>query len=586
MIERISLTNFRKFERFSVSLHKGNILVGPNNCGKSSILDAFRLLESCYRHTRTRGPTLLSIPGEGIFDGYEIAERLLPFKLANATHNYSDADAIVEFWLEDGTRAVIRLHPERQTRFYIDKNQARLMTSSKFRSAFPIDLIIVPTLAPLEVEEPIVERETVQRNERTRLASRVLRNIWLSRSDEEFESLRDDVESAWPKIKIHKPHRVLAQPPFVEMFYSENRIDREVQWAGFGFQVWLQIQTHLRRGGPTSTLIIDEPDIYLHPDLQRRLLRDTKGRFAQYVMATHAIEIINEAEASEIITVNSEASSGKRVKTDEDYASVYQYLGSANNVDLAKIARAQRVVFVEGEDGRLLRKLGAKLNLESLSNPQNVPIVQLGGVSEWRRATHAVWAFRKILDINIAAYCLFDRDYRSDEEIDDFLSSAGERNFKCSILERKEIENFLLDPECVRRAAWARIRSRAPNTSEPTLQDAEAWLHEASEPLKYLVMSRRIASILRFAKEKGMKTNQTTLIEQATQQFDKDWLLLNRRISLAPGKELFARLNDILQSKYKISLTETKLIDNLSIDLVDSSFLKILGSLDEFCAAR
>jgi predicted ATP-dependent endonuclease of OLD family len=213
MIEKISLTNFRKFEKFSVALHKGNILVGPNNCGKSSILDAFRLLDACYRHTRMRSPSLLNVPGEGIFDAYEIPERLLPFKLANATHNYSDADAIAEFWLKNKARAVIRLHPDHQTRFYIDKNQSRLTTSSKFRNAFPVDLVIVPTLAPLEVEEPLVSTDTVQRNERTRLASRVLRNIWLSRSDEEFSSFRDDVESAWPKIQLHKPHRVLSQPP-------------------------------------------------------------------------------------------------------------------------------------------------------------------------------------------------------------------------------------------------------------------------------------------------------------------------------------------------------------------------------------
>jgi hypothetical protein len=307
-------------------------------------------------------------------------------------------------------------------------------------------------------------------------------------------------------------------------------------------------------------------------------------RFEQFVMATHAIEIINEADAPEIVTINSETQSGKRVKTEDEYAAVYQYLGSTNNTDLARIARAQRVIFVEGEDGKLLRKLAARLNLQSLSNPQSAPIIELGGVSEWRRATHAVWAFRKILEIDIAAYCLFDRDYRSDAEINDFLNSADERDFKCSILGRKEIESFLLEPECVRRATWARIRSRSSDAPEPTLVDAETWLRDATDPMKHLVMSRRVASVLQFEKERGSKINPTTLIEQAAQQFDADWQFLPRRLALVPGKELFARLNELLQSNYKISLTETKLIDQISARLIDSEFLKILERLDEFSA--
>jgi hypothetical protein len=97
-------------------------------------------------------------------------------------------------------------------------------------------------------------------------------------------------------------------------------------------------------------------------------------------------------------------------------------------------------------------------------------------------------------------------------------------------------------------------------------------------------MSRRVASVLQFEKERGSKINPTTLIERAAQQFDADWQFLPRRLALVPGKELFARLNELLQSNYKISLTETKLIDQISTRLIDSEFLKILERLDEFSA--
>ena len=64
---------------------------------------------------------------------------------------------------------------------------------------------------------------------------------------------------------------------------------REIHWSGFGFQVWLQILLQLARGNGDSVLVLDEPDIYLHADLQRRLLRLVGERFPQYFIATCSI---------------------------------------------------------------------------------------------------------------------------------------------------------------------------------------------------------------------------------------------------------------------------------------------------------
>jgi len=44
MISSIHFENFKVLENFSISLKKINILVGINNSGKSTILDALRIL--------------------------------------------------------------------------------------------------------------------------------------------------------------------------------------------------------------------------------------------------------------------------------------------------------------------------------------------------------------------------------------------------------------------------------------------------------------------------------------------------------------------------------------------------------------
>ena len=109
------------------------------------------------------------------------------------------------------------------------------------------------------------------------------------------------------------------------MFFKEDRIDREIYWSGFGFQVWLQLLTHLMRGTEHSIVIIDEPDVYLHPDLQRKLLKILKERTAQYILATHSVEIINESDPGDVISINPRFRSGKRIATEDDYQALFNY---------------------------------------------------------------------------------------------------------------------------------------------------------------------------------------------------------------------------------------------------------------------
>ena len=116
----------------------GNVIVGPNNSGKSSILDAFRLLEACIRLSKTRNPQPMTVEGGGVHYGYEIADSSLPFSLANITTDYSDEDAILEFRTDKKYKCVIRLHPDRMTRFYIDAPGETPNTSTKFRKLLAI----------------------------------------------------------------------------------------------------------------------------------------------------------------------------------------------------------------------------------------------------------------------------------------------------------------------------------------------------------------------------------------------------------------------------------------------------------------
>src|SRR5260370_12453263 len=117
-IHSVRLRNFKRFESFYLSARFANILVGPNNSGKSSILDALRVCQACLRYTRASAPAPVNIPGVGIMLCYQLPLSSLPIPIANVTTNYNEQDAVIEIPCTNGNSLVIILLPHRSIFFY------------------------------------------------------------------------------------------------------------------------------------------------------------------------------------------------------------------------------------------------------------------------------------------------------------------------------------------------------------------------------------------------------------------------------------------------------------------------------------
>jgi AAA15 family ATPase/GTPase len=79
-IKRINFFNFKAFKNYSLTLSDVNIIVGPNNSGKSTIIGALRTLDSSIRFARTRSPIRLEL-GENTVIGYRIPRDSVPISL-------------------------------------------------------------------------------------------------------------------------------------------------------------------------------------------------------------------------------------------------------------------------------------------------------------------------------------------------------------------------------------------------------------------------------------------------------------------------------------------------------------------------
>lgn len=581
MLKRIQVTNFKKFERFSLVLQEKNVLVGPNNSGKSSLLDCLRILQACIRHTKTTSPEMIPDSRGDMKLGYVIPDSIIPVPIANITRDFSDDDAEIEITHECGSKIRISLNPERSTRMILLELRAAKRTSKAFRDAFPLELVIVPTLGPFEEREEYVQDRTVQKNASTRLASRNFRNIWLRKTREEFDEFKRLVEDSWPGLSIKRPEQVIGSPIILQMFFSENRHDREIFWSGFGFQVWLQVLTHILSADPNATLVIDEPDVYLHPDLQRRLTHFVSGRFRQVIMATHAVEIINEVEETDVISVNSRFKTGKRIAAEEDFQQVLRYLGSVENVAFSRLARAKKIIFVEGDDTKLMKRLASKTGNSKFAENTDVLIMKTEGFSQAGKVKSALWAFRQILELELEAVCVFDRDYRPADEVGEFLAEMQSSNLECYVLGRKEIENYFLDPEALLITLRKSVERRGISVEDDVLFEI---VDTCTTEMRRSAESQIVEKYKAYMQRKGSKFDPATLHEKAVHEIDINWEKLDYRFSILPGKKLISNLSAALDERFKSSLSIPKLAEDLKSSHIANDMKLLLARLDAFCS--
>lgn len=178
VITRIEFRNFKALKQYSISLEHTNILVGPNNSGKSTILNALRLLGIALRRAHSRSAEPVQGP-DGSTYGHRISTEDLPMSLENVHTNYDDSTpTTARFHLSNGNALLLYFPANNRLLLLLEGIVRGARTPSAFRAAFPISLGFVPVLGPVEHKELIVEKETVLRSLTTHRASRHFRNFW------------------------------------------------------------------------------------------------------------------------------------------------------------------------------------------------------------------------------------------------------------------------------------------------------------------------------------------------------------------------------------------------------------------------
>ena len=286
---RVDFNRFKAFETFTLHLRHFNILVGPNNAGKSTILTAFRILAAAMRKAVSRKPEIVQTP-RGLGYGYKVDLSDIAVSEENIFYNYDDfTPATVTFTISNRNKLILYF-PERHSCVLLLEASKQVLSPTVFRSQFKCQIGFVPILGPVEHSEPRYEKEAARLALFNYRAARNFRNIW-HHYPERFDEFRDILIETWPGMDIQRPFiEGSGKDARLYMFCPEDRIPREIFWAGFGFQVWCQMLTHLIQSSDVALFLIDEPDIYLHSELQRQLLSLLRNLGPDIMIATHSTE--------------------------------------------------------------------------------------------------------------------------------------------------------------------------------------------------------------------------------------------------------------------------------------------------------
>ena len=196
-------------------------------------------------------------------------------------------------------------------------------------------------------------------------------------------------------------------------------------------------------GGTQRCVLIDEPELHLHPNLQVKVIEEFRaiasaGR-VQLILATHSPTVVDAAYSSELFVLRppeSIASGTNQLQQiasdDEKLTWIRSIFGGASN-----LTAMQTVLVVEGvgpesktvSDRQLYRALHPRFS--------EVTIISGGGHSQCRQLRDSLAEVLSHLAPNLAAWALLDRDIAA-------VNTNWVRHLEVSM-----IENLALDPRCI-----------------------------------------------------------------------------------------------------------------------------------------
>jgi len=465
-LAKLQVKNFKGIRDLTTEFDPITLLVGANNSGKSTVLQAIRLFYYCIQRC--------GFPASG--SRVILKKQVMPFTsfalipahdikelVTNGITPSRRSHGIYLFGkLRSGQGFDFTIYSAYSTLLVIQPGEwsPRGMSAEEFESACRQPLY-VPGFSGVVTKEFLSTNQRVEELLGSGHHNEVLRNLILRLQPSAgvlkslMEILRSEFSVDFEGIR-EDPNKV----EYLQAAYREDglRIPLDIVSAGSGFLQVLQVLTHALQS-PSPVLLLDEPDAHMHTQLQehfikllRRLAEDYK---MQIVMASHSEAFTRTMELSEIRLIDRKTN---RSDSFSDPVAMKAELNSygvwPGEPELTEALRIQRIVLCEScLDADLISAFALVRTPEWKTVEKKYQAIATQGANDQIVARmHAIVEILNKLLNGVRVVYLRDRDLMCDERKELAERESRQKGLDLVITERRNRESYLIEPAVVEAA--------------------------------------------------------------------------------------------------------------------------------------
>lgn len=570
MISKIVINNFKSIERLELDIKRINVLVGGNNAGKTSILQAIQFggaivqtvgITAKINWDKEKNFTRSIEPTELVYS---------PLKEVSALARGGELKQGEKYTIKidyfDDLLGVTSVSIKRGKNRNIVSTISKSDFSKRFESIENPVCVFVPGLAGIPYNEEFKTESIVRKAAARGDANGVLRNIlWLlKKNNTEWNTFVSELQRVFPNIEIvvsFNPQtdeyidvKVKETVVITNEMGNKETIERllPIDAVGTGVLQAIQILSYINVYHP-KLLIMDEPDAHLHPDNQRKIIRMiidlAHKKDYQLILSTHSRHIIDSVQdEAKVIWIKD----GMKVN-DEDFeiVRVLVDIGALDMGDMLKNGNIKSVVLTEDATERAM--------LETLlqSSGFNISETDIWSYNGCTKVDAALILHEFIKKHAPSAKVIIhrDRDYLTNDEIQEYVNKITKGGVSYFITKGTDIESHYLSAQ--------HIHAIYPALS---ISDCEELINEAT-----IIREEYSLSVLtnsRFEAEKRKKRSTGLpdhydvykINSECKKIYDSDIVRYRH------GKYVYREVKNLLQRKIGGQIDLLKVTDYLSDD--------------------
>jgi len=507
MIKKVALEYFKKFEKEIFHLEDSVVLAGPNNSGKSTLLQAIAVWNLAVQRwhqergtAKSKAALRTGVPiSRKDFTAIPLREMNLLWTDRSTAYSRDKARNIaagqpklvkigVEGKVPDGStwqlNVAIRYSSREQIYVKLLDQEGKPLTELP-PSVSGTQVVHIPPFSGIGAEETRYDRGYQNHLIGQGKPGDILRNLLLEifqGAKENWQQLKQEIEELF-SYEILDPS-YSPTDPFIIIEYRPSNSPKsfDLASAGSGFHQVLTLFGFIYARA-ASILLIDEPDAHEHVILQRqvyeRLRSVARHRNCQLIISTHSEIVLEDTTPQQILSFYGKP---HRIKLDEERDKVREALRRLSSLDILSGESHHNILYLESEsDFNILKAFAKVLKHEAMSFFNKPFYYPLRGSNPREGKAHFFGL--QAISPQIRGILFLDRD---NKDFPDHEVAAD--NLRIVRWKRYEIENYLLVPNALLRyvKSMTSIRGemigQADLFQQKRMEQAEAVLRDQFPP--------------------------------------------------------------------------------------------------------